>query len=240
VAAWPNQSLVLKDRRTLHENVVMHLLLIEDDLDLGRALLQALRAEGFSVEWLRRLAEVPLQLSDQTIGCVLLDVNLPDGSGLDQLVRWRSKDVAVPVIVITARTALEDRLRGLDGGADDYIVKPFATSELVSRIHAVRRRYAQQASELWTFGALEIEPRRHGARLAGTELELSPREFRLLLELAREPGRVVPKGQLAQRLEPLGEPVNFSTIEMHLSNLRRKIGPKRIRTVRGVGYLFEP
>ena len=217
----------------------MHLLLIEDDLDLGRALSQALHMEGFTVEWLRRLADAPPALSGEGIGCVLLDVNLPDGSGLDQLMRWRSKDVVVPVIIITARTALEDRLRGLDGGADDYIVKPFATSELVSRIHAVRRRYAQQASEVWAFGSLEIEPRRHGARLAGVELELSPREFRLLLELARESGRVVPKGQLAQRLEPLGEPVNFSTIEMHLSNLRRKIGSTRIRTVRGVGYLFE-
>ena len=170
---------------------------------------------------------------------MLLDVNLPDGSGLALLAQWRRQGVAVPVIMITARTALEDRLSGLDGGADDYIVKPFATSELVSRIHAVRRRYAQQASEVWTFGTLAIEPRNHCARLAGAELELSPREFDLLMELAREPGRVVPKAELAQRLEPLGEPVNFSAIEVHLSNLRRKIGAERIRTVRGVGYLFE-
>ena len=233
------QGAVLNRFPALSENAAMHLLLIEDDLDLGRALSEALRTEGFTVEWLRRLKEAPPTLSREGIACVLLDVNLPDGSGLDQLVRWRRKDVSLPTIVITARTALEDRLRGLDGGADDYIVKPFATSELVSRIHAVRRRYAQQASGIWKFGSLEIEPRRHGARLAGVELDLSPREFRLLIELAREPGRVVPKGQLAQRLEPLGEAVNFSTIEMHLSNLRRKIGATRIRTVRGVGYLFE-
>ncbi len=217
----------------------MHLLLIEDDLDLGRALSQALRSEGFSVEWLRRLRDAQHALDDARVDGVLLDVNLPDGSGLDLLAQWRRQGIAVPVIMITARTALEDRLSGLDGGADDYIVKPFATSELVSRIHAVRRRYAQQASEVWTFGALDIEPRRHGARLAGVELDLSPREFDLLIELAREPGRVVPKAELAQRLEPLGEPVNFSVIEVHLSNLRRKIGPERIRTVRGVGYLFE-
>ena len=217
----------------------MHLLLIEDDLDLGRALSQALCTEGFTVEWLRRLADAPPAMSGESIDCVLLDVNLPDGSGLDQLVSWRRKDVAVPVVIITARSALEDRLRGLDGGADDYVVKPFATSELVSRIHAVRRRYAQQASQLWTFGSLEIEPRRQVARVAGRELELSPREFRLLIELAREPGRIVPKNQLAQRLEPLREPLNFSAIEMHLSNLRRKIGSTRIRTVRGVGYIFE-
>ncbi len=221
------------------ENRAMHLLLIEDDLDLGRALSQALRAEGFTIEWLRRVADAPTSVADASVECVLLDVNLPDGSGLDLLARWRRSEGAVPVIVITARSALEDRLSGLDGGADDYIVKPFATPELVSRIHAVRRRYAQQASEVWTFGTLEIEPRRHGARLAGVALDLSPREFRLLIELAREPGRVVPKAQLAQRLQPLGEPLNFSALEVHLSNLRRKIGAERVRTVRGVGYLFE-
>ena len=217
----------------------MHLLLIEDDLDLGRALAQALQAEGFSVQWLRRAADAPPTLAGEPIDCVLLDVNLPDASGLDLLARWRRDDVGVPVIVITARAALEDRLSGLDGGADDYVVKPFATRELVSRIHAVRRRYAQQASEVWRFGELQIEPRRHRALLAGEPLELSPREFRLMVELAREPGAVVPKAALAQRLEPLGDAVNFGAIEVHLSNLRRKIGPQRIRTVRGVGYMFE-
>jgi len=218
----------------------MHLLLIEDDLDLGRALAQALQADGFSVQWLRRAADAPPSLHGEPVDCVLLDVNLPDGSGLDLLARWRRAQAVVPVIVITARTALEDRLSGLDGGADDFVVKPFATRELVSRIHAVRRRYAQQASQVWRFGELAIEPRRHLATLDGAPLELSPREFRLMLELAREPGTVVPKAALAQRLEPLGDAVNFGAIEVHLSNLRRKIGAQRIRTVRGVGYMFEP
>ena len=218
----------------------MHLLLIEDDLDLGRALAQALQADGFSVQWLRRAADAPPSLHGEPVDCVLLDVNLPDGSGLDLLARWRRAQAVVPVIVITARTALEDRLSGLDGGADDFVVKPFATRELVSRIHAVRRRYAQQASQVWRFGELAIEPRRHLATLDGAPVELSPREFRLMLELAREPGTVVPKAALAQRLEPLGDAVNFGAIEVHLSNLRRKIGAQRIRTVRGVGYMFEP
>jgi two-component system response regulator BasR len=217
----------------------MHLLLIEDDLDLGRALSQALRADDFSVQWLRRIADAPLSLAGEPVDCVLLDVNLPDGSGLDLLARWRRADMALPVILITARSALEDRLTGLDNGADDYVVKPFATRELISRIHAVRRRYAQQASEVWSFGELTIEPRRHRATLAGEAIELSPREFHLMLELAREPGTVVSKAALAQRLEPLGDAVNFGAIEVHLSNLRRKIGAERIRTVRGVGYMFE-
>ena len=218
----------------------MHLLLIEDDLDLGHALTQALKAEGFTIQWLRRAGDAPPALEGEPVDCVLLDVNLPDANGLELLARWRRGGLALPVIVISARSALEDRLSGLDGGADDYIVKPFATRELVSRVHAVLRRYAQQASAVWRFGELAIEPRRHTASLAGRELELSPREFRLLLELAREPGAVVPKMLLAQRLEPLGDAVNFGAIEVHLSNLRRKIGAQRVRTVRGVGYMFEP
>ncbi|MES3024353.1 MAG: response regulator transcription factor [Pseudomonadota bacterium] len=216
----------------------MHILIIEDDLDLGFALQQSLKAEGISSEWLRRLADAPQVAADLAYDCALLDISLPDGSGLDQLARWRRAGVALPIIMITARSALDDRLAGLDGGADDFIIKPFATAELVSRLRAVLRRYAQQASELWTIGELQIEPRGYKARLGGVALELSPREFHLLLELAREPGVVVLKGALAQRLEPLGEALDFSALEVHVSNLRRKIGAQRIRTVRGVGYML--
>jgi two-component system response regulator QseB len=216
----------------------MHILIIEDDLDLGFALQQALKADGISSEWLRRVADAPFLFTEPSYDCILLDLTLPDGAGLDLLARWRKAGVALPVIIITARSALDDRLAGLDGGADDFIVKPFATAELVSRIRAVLRRYSQQASEVWTIGALQIEPRRYSARIDGVALELSPREFHLLLELAREPGAVVPKGVLAQRLEPLGDAVDFGAIEVHVSNLRRKIGAQRIGTVRGVGYLL--
>jgi DNA-binding response OmpR family regulator len=216
----------------------MHILIIEDDLDLGFALQQALKAEGISSEWLRRLADAPRAAAGLAYDCALLDISLPDGSGLDLLKRWRSHGVTMPVIMITARSALDDRLAGLDGGADDFIIKPFATAELVSRLRAVLRRYAQQASELWRIGELQIEPRSYQARLAGEPLELSPREFHLMLELAREPGVVIPKGVLAQRLEPLGDALDFSALEVHVSNLRRKIGAGRIRTVRGVGYML--
>jgi two-component system response regulator QseB len=214
----------------------MHLLIIEDDLDLGRALQQALKAEGVSSEWRRRAADAPRHFEPSEYDCVLLDLTLPDGFGLDLLAAWRRAGHTMPVIVITAREALEDRLAGLDGGADDFIIKPFATAELVSRIRAVLRRCAQQASEVWQLGELQIEPRAHVARLNGDMLDLSPREFQLLLELARDSSAVVPKGQLSQRLAPLGEPVEFGALEVHVSNLRRKIGAQRIRTVRGVGY----
>ncbi|RYF73130.1 MAG: response regulator transcription factor [Comamonadaceae bacterium] len=218
----------------------MHILLIEDDLDLGRALQSALKVEGLTSEWLRRAVDAPATVDATTVDCVLLDLTLPDGSGFDLLARWRAHGEQVPIIVITARSAVEDRLAGLDGGADDFVVKPFATAELMSRIRAVLRRSARQASERWVLGELVIEPRRHQAQRAGEALDLSPREFQLLLELAREPGAVVPKGVIAQRLDPLGEPVDFGAIEVHVSNLRRKIGPELIRTVRGVGYLLQP
>ena len=215
----------------------MHILLIEDDLDLGRALQAALRIEGLSSEWHRRAADAPLK-PDATVDCVLLDLTLPDGSGFSLLQRWRAAGVQVPIIVITARSAVEDRLAGLDGGADDFVVKPFATAELVSRIRAVLRRSARQASDRWTLGELVIEPRSRRVQRGGQPLDLSPREFQLLLELAREPGAVVPKGVLSQRLDPLGEPMEFSAIEVHVSNLRRKIGAGLIHTVRGVGYML--
>ncbi|WP_426194518.1 response regulator [Massilia sp. DWR3-1-1] len=216
----------------------MHILILEDDLDLGFALQQALQLEGISSVWLRRLAEAPLASEVAAFDCVLLDLALPDGDGLHLLLRWRRAGVVVPIVIITARAALADRLAGLDGGADDVLIKPFDTAELLSRLRAVLRRYARQASEVWTIGDLQIEPRSYVARLHGAPLELSPREFHLLMELAREPGTVVPKGTLAQRLEPLGDAIDFGALEVHVSNLRRKIGAERIRTVRGIGYLI--
>lgn len=216
----------------------MHLLIIEDDIDLGQALQRALKSDGFTSEWIRRVGDVPHCFDGSQFNCILLDLGLPDGSGMQLLTRWRDAGIEVPVIVITAKATLEDRLEGLDSGADDFIVKPFATAELVSRIRAVVRRYARQSSELWTVSGLEIEPRRYQARLNGVKLNLSPREFHLIMELAREPGAVVPKHLLSQRLEPLGDPVDAGTIEVHVSNLRRKIGAERIKTVRGIGYML--
>jgi len=216
----------------------MHILMVEDDLDLGRALLQGLKAEAITGQWVRSAADAEHAAESSIFDCVLLDVSLPDGTGYDLLSRWRRAGLLVPIIIITARSALEERLTGLNGGADDFLVKPFATTELVARIRAVARRSARQASEVWTFGDLQIEPKRHMAQLGGEALKLSPREFRLLLELSRQAGTVVSKGLLAERLEPLGDAVDFGAIEVHVFNLRRRIGADRILTVRGVGYMF--
>jgi two-component system, OmpR family, response regulator QseB len=216
-------------------NFTMHILIIEDDIDLGPAILAALKQAGMTGVWVRRLGDAAAFVEEQP-DCVLLDLGLPDGDGLAFLAGLRGRGIAVPVIVITARTALEDRLVGLDGGADDFLVKPVIMAELISRVGAVVRRSARQAGERWTFGELALEPRSFRAWLNGAALDLSPREFRLLVELARSPECVVSKSTLGQRMEPLGDPLDSATMEVHLSNLRRKIGAGRIRTVRGVGY----
>jgi two-component system, OmpR family, response regulator QseB len=216
----------------------MHILLIEDDLDLGRALQGALKVEGLTSEWVRRIVDAPTAMDMTAIDCVLLDMNLPDGDGAVLLTRWRAQAMTVPVIVISARSSVDDRLAGLDAGADDFVVKPFSTAELISRIRAVLRRVSRQATDVWQIGDLQIEPRTRRVSVAGALAELSPREFQLLLELARDPGRVISKSLLSQRLDPLGDPVDFASIEVHLSNLRRKIGADHIRTIRGVGYML--
>lgn len=217
----------------------MHILLIEDDLDLGASLVRALQQDGFTVQWLRRAHDAPLQLDDPGCSAVLLDLGLPDGSGMELLRRWRRAQAGAPVLVITARSALQDRLGGLDAGADDYLVKPFDIPELLARLRAVLRRTAAQSGEQWQFGALSVWPRKCLVQLGGQPLELTPREFQLLLALAQGGGDVVPKRTLAQRLEPLGDPMDTAALQVHISNLRRKIGTERVGTLRGVGYWLE-
>lgn len=218
----------------------MHLLLIEDDLDLGTALLGALRKAHFTAEWLRTCHDARTFATRSSYDCILLDLSLPDGEGLAVLRHWRVQGIATPVIVITARSGLDDRLAGLDGGADDYIVKPFAFEELVSRIHAVMRRVARQTDSEWRFGMLGINVARHEVRLAEEQITLTPAEYDVLLALARAAGTVVSKHRLARALDPHGEGIDFNTIEVHVHHLRKKLGAELIRTVRGVGYLLAP
>ncbi|SHN07885.1 response regulator [Rhizobacter sp. OV335] len=216
----------------------MHLLLIEDDVDLGASLQQALRGAGFTSEWLRTACDAHRFAVAGGHHCILLDLGLPDGHGLDLLRTWRREGLAVPLIVITASDALGDRLAGLDEGADDFIVKPFAVVELIARVHAVTRRAAQQAASVWTIGTLAIDMRQRVCTVDGEPAGLSLREFDVLAALARAGGSVVPKHRLAQSLAPLGEPLDFNAVEVHVHNLRRKVGAERVKTVRGIGYLL--
>ena len=220
----------------------MHILLIEDDLDLGAELQRALRGHGLSSEWVRSAKHARTMAADSdehNFACAVLDLGLPDGEGLDLLRSWRRSQLLLPVIVLTARDALESRVAGLDAGADDYVIKPVASVELVSRIRAVTRRAAGQASTVWTIGRLSINTGKREVRLDGSLVSLSPLEYLLLVELAQNAGEVVPKHRLARALCPLNEPRELSAIEWHIHNLRRKLGEETIRTVRGVGYSLE-
>lgn len=217
----------------------MRVLLLEDDLQLGKALAKALTQEGFAPQWLRRIQEARALLEHEPFAIALLDIGLPDGSGIE-LLRWlREQHSALPVLLLTARDAVEDRVRGLDAGADDYLPKPFAVSELIARIRALVRRSAGHAAQVWEVGALTIDPTQREVRKNGEPIELSPREFQVLIELARRPGRVVPKQELAHAVFALTEDVESNALEVHVHNLRRKLGEGIIRTVRGVGYLIE-
>ena len=220
----------------------MHLLLVEDDLELGAELQRALSGYGLTSEWVRGTrharAMTEGECDDDTphFACVLLDSRLPDGDGIDLLVHWRRRSISMPVIVMSARDAVELRVAALDAGADDSVIKPCAPVEIASRIRAVVRRTAGQASQLWNVGALRIATGTREVRVDGEILPLSPKEYQIVVELARLPGETVSKQRLARAVAPLSEPLEFSALEWHIHNLRRKIGTQLIRTVRGVGY----
>lgn len=178
-------------------------------------------------------------LASDSFAVVLLDIGLPDGSGLDVLHWLRKNSNTVPVVMLTARDAIDDRIQGLDMGADDYMPKPFAIPELVSRIRAITRRSVGFAEEVWRIGDLTLEPAKHKTCLAGRPLELPLREYTLLLELARSAGRFVTRAKLEQAMFNNQADVESNALEVHIHHLRKKLGPERIRTIRGVGYLLE-
>ncbi|MDD2924813.1 response regulator transcription factor [Rhodoferax sp.] len=221
----------------------MHLLLVEDDIELGTETQRALAARGFTSVWVRLAREAQNQWTAPDAApfdCVLLDLGLPDNDGMTLLQTWRSQGVRVPLIVLTARDALDSRVTGLNSGADDYVIKPVAPDELASRIHAVTRRTVGQTHSLWTVGPLQIDPLRREVKLNAQTVPLSPREFDILVELAKQAGQVVTKHYLARALAPLGEPLHFNTLEFHVHNLRRKLDTAQIETLRGIGYALHP
>jgi len=216
----------------------MKICLVEDDLELGRALEASLRASGFETLWVRRAREARAFIADEAVEAVLLDIGLPDASGFDVLRELRRAKPTLPTLVITAREALADRLAGLDLGADDYLVKPFAVAELLARLRAVlRRAHGGHSAGMWEVRGLALDELRFVATREGTVLALSPSEFALLRELMRHGGRVLTRRELEARALEGSE---GQSLDSHMSNLRKKIGNGYIRTVRGVGYAIDP
>ncbi len=217
----------------------IRMLIVEDDPQLGRALVRALADAGHQVSWVRTLEDGELHAQTQTYDAVVLDLGLPDGSGLSLLRQMRRRGNKTPVLILTAKDAVEDRVRGLDDGADDYMPKPFAVPELLSRLRALVRRSAGFADRIWQIGKLSLDPEAHAVRVEGRLVELSPMEYRILHHLARQSGKVVARVQLEEGLFELGEEPESNSLEVHVHHLRKKLGIPCIRTIRGVGYLLE-
>jgi DNA-binding response OmpR family regulator len=220
----------------------MHLLLVEGDVSFGTRLQRALAEHGLTSEWVRTYSHalaVSQDLAGQTVprfDCILLDLALPEGDGLQLLRRWRSCGLTLPVLALASQDGLASRLSALDTGADDYLVKTCVPIEIASRIHAVVRRSAGQSSQVWRIGDMHLDVGRREIRVNGRTSHLSPKEYRIVFELARMPDRVVSKQRLAQVVEPFSEEEDLRSVEWHVWKLRRKIGKQSIRTVRGVGY----
>ncbi|MFZ1641196.1 MAG: winged helix-turn-helix domain-containing protein [Candidatus Contendobacter sp.] len=214
----------------------MRILLAEDDPMIGDSLRKGLRGEGFTVDWVRDGRDAELALDTTEYALVLLDLGLPKKDGLAVLRGWRQRGLTVPVLILTARDAVPDRVKGLDSGADDYLVKPFDLTELLARMRALLRRQAGRPRDLLEIGALRLDPAAHAVEYQGQPVALSAREFALLHALLEAPGTVLSREQLEERLYGWGEEVESNTIEVHIHNLRRKLNPGVIRTVRGVGY----
>jgi len=216
----------------------MNILLVEDDLDFGNGIRVALTDQGMTVVWVRRVTEALAALHNATHEIVLLDLGLPDGDGITMLKRLRRDHETLPVLIMTARDALSDRLLGLDSGADDYLVKPFALAELLSRVRALARRsYGYQGETLEVRGLALHDPTMR-VTVGGNPIELSRSEYLLLSALLKRADRVLTRRVLEDQVLQ-GGPGESNALEVHISNLRRKIGDGYIRTVRGVGYVID-
>jgi two-component system response regulator QseB len=214
----------------------MRLLLVEDDSMIGAAAQQGLRQEGHAVDWVRDGREAEAAAANGVYDLVLLDLGLPRRDGLSILRSLRARGENVPVLVITARDAVADRIAGLDAGADDYLVKPFDLDELSARVRAVLRRRVGRAESLLRIGGLELDTASRLVRWKGREVTLSAREYALLEALADRPGAYLTRTQLEERLYGWDEEIASNAVEVHIHALRRKLDAALIRNVRGMGY----
>ena len=213
----------------------MYVLIADDDAMLRDIVRRELHGVGIVAETAGTVADAELCLANQAFDVVILDINFPDGSGLDLLVTLRRHDALTPVLLLTTRDTVDDRVAGLDAGADDYLGKPFRVPELVARLRALGRRRAR-GDATFARGDVILDPARLSASVAGRRIDLSPREVALLDALMRWPGTVQSKQDLEARIYGWQEGVESNAVEVHVHNLRSKIGRHRIETVRGVGY----
>ncbi|MCX5497534.1 response regulator transcription factor [Kaistia dalseonensis] len=214
----------------------MRVLLIEDDYVLGEAVREHVASLGYGVDWLKRLDDAREAMATIDYELILLDLNLPDGRGIDFLRELRSRGSAVPVIILTAQDQIASRIEGLNSGADDYLVKPFDLSELSARARAVARRYGGNPNPLLRLGDLELDLARRFVSVHGREVDLTAREWAVLERLVRRAGAMVAKSEIEDSLYEFGAEIDSNAVEVYVSRLRKKLGRDTIKTVRGAGY----
>jgi DNA-binding response OmpR family regulator len=217
----------------------MKILLVEDDVLLGNGVRTGLVQEGFSVDWVESGKQALASVASADYDLMVLDLGLPEIDGIDVLRSLRSQQNNMPVLILTARDTLADRVTGLDSGGDDFLAKPFDLDELFARIRALLRRQTGRASPVIEHGFIRLDPAGHQVTLQGTEVELSRKEFSLLLRLLENVGRVMSRSSLEESLYSWGEEVESNVIEVHIHHLRKKLGSDLIRTIRGAGYTID-
>ena len=218
----------------------MRVLIVEDDSMIGESLREALRGHGFAADWVRDGRAAGEVLASERFDVVLLDLGLPHKGGLQVLAALRGRGDATPVIVVTARDALADKVAGLDAGADDYLVKPFELDELLARLRAAARRQAGRANPVLEVADLRLDPATREVTRGGRPVLLSAREFALLQALLERPGAILSRAQLEDRLYGWGEELESNAISVYMHQLRRKLGDDLLHTVRGLGYYAGP
>ncbi|MDT8406812.1 MAG: response regulator [Methylococcales bacterium] len=217
----------------------MRLLLVEDDEILGDGLKAGLAMEGYAVDWITDGRQAELVLATHTYQLIVLDLNLPGASGLEILGNLRRRKDETPVLVLTARDTVADRVAGLDSGADDFVVKPFDLSEVCARLRALSRRQAGRGAPLLEHRGIVLDPAAHTVACNGQRVDLALKEFAILHFLLSHIGKVVSRAQIEQALYAWDSEVESNTIEVHIHHLRKKLDQRFIRTVRGVGYIID-
>jgi two-component system OmpR family response regulator len=215
----------------------MRVLLVEDDAMIGEAVLDALRADRYAVDWVRDGAMADTALRSETYDLVLLDLGLPKRDGLEVLRALRARHSTVPVLVATARDAVGDRIAGLDAGADDYVVKPYDTDELLARIRALIRRSAGRGEPVFSHRGVTLNPATREASVNGEPVQLSAREWAVLEPMLARPGAVFSRAQLEEKLYGWKDDISSNAVEVYVHGLRKKLGAEMIQTVRGLGYV---
>jgi DNA-binding response OmpR family regulator len=217
----------------------MRVLLVEDDEQLGDGLRAGLKQAGYTVDWVTDGQSADSAVTDNDFDLVVLDINLPKMSGMEVLRNIRKQGQSIPVLILTARDSIPDRVEGLDSGADDYLVKPVDLDELCARLRVLQRRSAGRSDPVIQYGDLVLDPAAHRVTMKDRPVSLSMREFVLLQHLLENVGRVIPRARLEQKLYGWEGEVESNSLEVFIHHLRKKLGSDLIRTVRGVGYMIE-